>query len=255
MRPGVYSARYAGEPGDDEANNRKLLDGPRRRPRRPPRRGVPSAPWRWPTRRARSGSRPRAPAAAGSTREPRGASGFGYDPLFLIPEYHKTFGELSPLVKHQLSHRARAFARLRPGLDRLIVERRRSIELDASDSRLRKRETPPDRDPGAFAGRAIGRLGRQRLRRSVEQASLPTSGCLLSQGSQAGIVVQRELALARGQHALRRGQDRRRAVDDDTGTFTQTSTGTCLQTVRGTQTVLHLGHLAGDRHRAADGRA
>ena len=51
------------------------------------------------------------------TREPRGAGGFGYDPLFLIPEYHKTFGELSPLVKHQLSHRARAFAALRPGLD------------------------------------------------------------------------------------------------------------------------------------------
>ena len=48
-------------------------------------------------------------------------SGFGYDPLFLIPEYHKTFGELSPLVKHQLSHRARAFARLRPGLERMIV--------------------------------------------------------------------------------------------------------------------------------------
>ena len=47
-------------------------------------------------------------------REPRGTAGFGYDPLFLIPEYHKTFGELSPLVKHQLSHRSRAFAHLRP---------------------------------------------------------------------------------------------------------------------------------------------
>jgi XTP/dITP diphosphohydrolase len=56
------------------------------------------------------------------TRELRGSSGFGYDPLFLIPEYHATFGELSPLVKHQLSHRARAFARLRPGLERLIAQ-------------------------------------------------------------------------------------------------------------------------------------
>jgi XTP/dITP diphosphohydrolase len=55
------------------------------------------------------------------TREPRGANGFGYDPLFLIPEYHRTFGELSALVKHQLSHRSRAFARLRPALDRLIA--------------------------------------------------------------------------------------------------------------------------------------
>ena len=42
------------------------------------------------------------------TRELRGSGGFGYDPLFLIQEYHATFGELSPLVKHQLSHRARA---------------------------------------------------------------------------------------------------------------------------------------------------
>ena len=54
-------------------------------------------------------------------REARGPGGFGYDPLFLIPEYHKTFGELGALAKHQLSHRARAFARLRPALDRLIA--------------------------------------------------------------------------------------------------------------------------------------
>ena len=62
--------------------------------------------------------------AAGScrgliTHEPR-AGGFGYDPLFLIPEYHKTFGELSPLVKHQISHRARAFGHLRNELERMI---------------------------------------------------------------------------------------------------------------------------------------
>ena len=80
-----------------------------------------AARWRWPTRPGRSGSRPRARAAGGLTREPRGAGGFGYDPLFLIPEYHKTFGELSPLVKHQLSHRARAFAHLRPGIERMIA--------------------------------------------------------------------------------------------------------------------------------------
>ena len=55
------------------------------------------------------------------TRGPIGPNGFGYDPLFLIPELHKTFGELSALVKHQLSHRARAFAHFRIGLDRLIA--------------------------------------------------------------------------------------------------------------------------------------
>src|SRR5262249_47220993 len=49
-------------------------------------------------------------------RDYRGGGGFGYDPLFLIPEYHRTFGELSPRAKRALSHRARALARLRPAL-------------------------------------------------------------------------------------------------------------------------------------------
>ena len=53
-------------------------------------------------------------------REPRGAGGFGYDPLFLIPEYHQTFGELSARVKQALSHRARALAKLRPTLRELM---------------------------------------------------------------------------------------------------------------------------------------
>ena len=39
-------------------------------------------------------------------REPRGAAGFGYDPLFCVAELHKSFGELSPRVKQALSHRA-----------------------------------------------------------------------------------------------------------------------------------------------------
>ena len=51
---------------------------------------------------------------------PRGSGGFGYDPLFLIPEYHRTFGELSARVKHALSHRARALSQLRPALWRLV---------------------------------------------------------------------------------------------------------------------------------------
>jgi XTP/dITP diphosphohydrolase len=55
------------------------------------------------------------------TRERRGSGGFGYDPLFLIPEFHRTFGELSPRVKHALSHRARALAQLRPVLRRLAI--------------------------------------------------------------------------------------------------------------------------------------
>ena len=50
------------------------------------------------------------------TRELRGEGGFGYDPLFFIPEYHRTFGELSARVKHAISHRARALSKLAPAL-------------------------------------------------------------------------------------------------------------------------------------------
>jgi len=53
--------------------------------------------------------------------EPRGTNGFGYDPYFLIREYHRTFGELGPVVKQQLSHRGRALRRLLPMLLPLLV--------------------------------------------------------------------------------------------------------------------------------------
>lgn len=118
--PGVYSARYAGEHGDDEANNRKLLA--ELEPFPDDQRGAAficslavSDPAGVIHLEAEGACRGRI------ARSAHGVNGFGYDPLFLIPEYHKTFGELSALVKHQISHRARAFGRLRPGLERLIV--------------------------------------------------------------------------------------------------------------------------------------
>jgi XTP/dITP diphosphohydrolase len=117
--PGVFSARYAGEPSDDAANNRKLLSAVAAVPDSG--RGAafhcalaladPAGTIRLETEGTCRGR---------LTREIRGPGGFGYDPLVLIPEYHRTFGELSPLVKHQLSHRARAFARLRQALVRMI---------------------------------------------------------------------------------------------------------------------------------------
>jgi XTP/dITP diphosphohydrolase len=119
--PGVLSARYAGEPGDDAANNRKLLDAISAVP--DDRRG---AAFRCALAVADPSGQIRLEAEGSCCgriiREPRGTACFGYDPLFLILEYHKTFGELSPLVKHQLSHRSRAFAHLRPGLERLLDE-------------------------------------------------------------------------------------------------------------------------------------
>ena len=118
--PGVYSARYAGNHGDDDANNRLVLE--RLATVADEARGAafvcalaladPSGTVRLEAEGACRGR---------MTREPRGVGGFGYDPLFLIPEYGRTFGELSPLVKSQLSHRARAFTRIRRDLDRLIA--------------------------------------------------------------------------------------------------------------------------------------
>ena len=49
----------------------------------------------------------------------RGIAGFGYDPLFIIREYHSTFGELSDMVKSVISHRARAMRALLPVLENL----------------------------------------------------------------------------------------------------------------------------------------
>jgi XTP/dITP diphosphohydrolase len=40
---------------------------------------------------------------------PRGDQGFGYDPIFYVPDYRLTFAEMSPAIKHQVSHRGRAF--------------------------------------------------------------------------------------------------------------------------------------------------
>jgi XTP/dITP diphosphohydrolase len=114
-RPGVYSARYAGRQGDDAANNQKLL--------------AELAPLPDDRRLAYYVCTVALASPDGTvqtvvegrchgiiSKEERGQGGFGYDPLFLIPEYHKTFGELSARVKHALSHRARALAQLRPFL-------------------------------------------------------------------------------------------------------------------------------------------
>ena len=63
--PGVFSARYAGEPCDDEANNRKLLEALAGLPTTSAAARRSAVHWRWPTPRGRSGSRPKASAAGG----------------------------------------------------------------------------------------------------------------------------------------------------------------------------------------------
>src|SRR4051812_35282807 len=119
-RPGVYSARYAGRQGDDEANNDRLLaelaplpDDSRAAYY------VCTAALADPAGEVRATAEGRCHGVL--VRQRRGTGGFGYDPLFLVPEYHRTFGELSARVKHALSHRGRALARLRPALRRLLL--------------------------------------------------------------------------------------------------------------------------------------
>lgn len=102
--PGVWSARYAGEPSNDAANNDKLLRKMT---------GVVNRRARFrcaialvdPMGRARTVSG----ACEGTLRDqPRGAGGFGYDPLFVPCGQSLTFAEIASEVKNGLSHRAQA---------------------------------------------------------------------------------------------------------------------------------------------------
>ena len=120
-RPGVWSARYAGKQGDDAANNARLLA--ELNPLPDDRRAayyLCTAALADPSGEVRAVVEGRCHGVI--IREARGTGGFGYDPLFLIPEYHRTFGELSARVKHALSHRGRAMAQLRPVLGRLFSQ-------------------------------------------------------------------------------------------------------------------------------------
>jgi XTP/dITP diphosphohydrolase len=51
------------------------------------------------------------------TFPPRGTHGFGYDPIFVADEMNETFGEIDPDLKHSISHRAKAFAKLKQALE------------------------------------------------------------------------------------------------------------------------------------------
>lgn len=120
--PGIYSARYSGPGATDESNNRKLQDELRDVP--PARRTAAYVC----TVALSDPSGAICVTAEGRCRgliidEARGENGFGYDPYFLVCEYHRTFGELSARVKHQISHRARAFALFIPQVLHLFEER------------------------------------------------------------------------------------------------------------------------------------
>jgi XTP/dITP diphosphohydrolase len=118
-QPGVYSARYSGESATDESNNRKLLA---ELAGLPPEERTAAYVCTIALADPSGAIRLRAEGRCRGTMidEARGMNGFGYDPYFLIREYHRTFGELSSRVKHQISHRARAFALFVPQLVKLF---------------------------------------------------------------------------------------------------------------------------------------
>ncbi len=117
--PGIFSARFAGERATDEGNNRLLLEKLRGLP--PEKRG---ARYYCHVTVADPSGEIRAESAAtcgGRIRtEALGTNGFGYDPLFEVREYHRTFGELGPAVKRALSHRSRAMRAIVPQLAALV---------------------------------------------------------------------------------------------------------------------------------------
>jgi len=109
--PGVYSARYAGPGANDARNNAKLLEALRDVP--PPLR---SGRYRCVAAfvdPARGLELTRAGSCAGEIlTAPRGDGGFGYDPLFLVPDLGRTMAEVPLDQKNGLSHRAAAFRAL-----------------------------------------------------------------------------------------------------------------------------------------------
>lgn len=113
--PGIFSARFSGEGATESSNNAELLKRLE---------GVPAE-----KRNAFYVSHVSLASPDGDvvidceetchgriTEAPRGEAGFGYDPLFELREYHKTFAELGAAVKSTLSHRSRAIRKFLPQL-------------------------------------------------------------------------------------------------------------------------------------------
>ena len=120
-RPGVYSSRFAGEDATDEDNNEKLLkelDGIALEQRTG--RFVSVISLAFPDGRKLS-VRGECEGLIGVER--KGAEGFGYDPLFIVPEYERTFAELGSEIKNNISHRAKALKKFREELENLLGDK------------------------------------------------------------------------------------------------------------------------------------
>ncbi|PYQ49702.1 MAG: non-canonical purine NTP pyrophosphatase, RdgB/HAM1 family, partial [Acidobacteria bacterium] len=118
--PGLFSSRFGGEGASDADRNRLLLEKLR---------GLPAdqraARFTSAVAVVRDGRvlfEAQESVEGAIAEETRGAHGFGYDPLFFYPPFGRTFGETAPADKDRVSHRGKAFARLRRFLESLPAE-------------------------------------------------------------------------------------------------------------------------------------
>lgn len=112
--PGVFSARYSGEPKDDQRNNRKLLKelaglAPEQRTARFVSCIVAAYP-------GKESLVVQGQVDGYILDQAQGTAGFGYDPLFYYPEKEKTFAQMPLAEKNKISHRAKAFEKLQTAL-------------------------------------------------------------------------------------------------------------------------------------------
>jgi XTP/dITP diphosphohydrolase len=122
--PGIYSSRFARQ-GDDKRNNEKLLESLE---------GLPlsrrQARYRCAVAIADRGGLIDVTTGTCSGVigfRPRGHYGFGYDPLFIIPKYKKTFAQLGPRIKHKMSHRYRALKEAKRIIQKYIEKERKGL--------------------------------------------------------------------------------------------------------------------------------
>ena len=117
-RPGVYSARFSGEGATDKKNNEKLIDMLKDIPKEErTARFVSVISVAFPDGK-KMHVRGECKGLIGF--EEKGSEGFGYDPLFIIEQYNKTFAELGAEVKNKISHRANALEKLQKELRELF---------------------------------------------------------------------------------------------------------------------------------------
>lgn len=119
--PGVYSARYGGTAKDDHAGRNQLVLG---------KLATLNIPWIERTGRFRCVIALATPERLISTvegtvegyiaYESKGSNGFGYDPIFFVPELNQTLGEAPSAVKHRISHRGRAGRAAAEVIERMV---------------------------------------------------------------------------------------------------------------------------------------